>query len=153
MNKKHLITLFILVLMTTGSSNAIDYIPEIGMDPYYSLNELTETNDEDFPVAQDNIINLLKKKFAESSVQREENAKIRAEKRAEKKALKEQQKIEKEQLKLQQKQEEVEVNADGEKKRRGAFWWLEETEEDEEFLTEEERLKKLEIIVNSGRRD
>ena len=122
MNKKHLILLFILVFLTSKTSNAIDYIPEMGMDPYYSLNELTETNEEDFPIAEDNIINLLKKKIAERSVQKEQEAKIKAEQ----KALKEQQKIEKQQLKLQQKQEEVEVKAEGEKKRRGAFWWLEE---------------------------
>ena len=140
MNKKHLITLFILLSLTSGVSNAVDYIPEMGMDPYFSLNELTETNEEDFPVAQDNIINLLKKKFAERSIKKEEKAKIKAEK----KALKEQQKIEKEQLELQQKQEEVEEKSTGDKKRRGAFWWLEETDDDEEFLTEEERRKKLE---------
>lgn len=144
MNKRHLITLFILVSLTSGVSKAIDYIPEMGMDPYYSLNELTEENEEDFPVAQDNIINLLKKKFAERAIQKEEKAKINAEKKAQKKALKEQEKIEKEQLKLQQQKEDVEEKSSGEKKRRGAFWWLEESEDDEEFLTEEERRKKLE---------
>ena len=62
MNKKHLITLFILISLSSGVSRAIDYIPEMGMDPYYSLNELTEISEDDFPVAEDNIINLLKKK-------------------------------------------------------------------------------------------
>ena len=47
MNKRHLITLFILVSLTSGVSKAIDYIPEMGMDPYYSLNELTEENEEE----------------------------------------------------------------------------------------------------------
>ena len=142
MNKKHLISLFILLSLTSGVSRAIDYIPEMGMDPYYSLNELTETNEEDFPVAQDNIINLLKKKFAERSIQKEEKAKIKAEK----KALKEQQKIEKEQQKLLEQNEisKKQEQSTGDKKRKGAFWWLEESEDDEEFLTEEERRKKLE---------
>ena len=144
MNKKHLITLFILVLLTSRVSNAIDYIPEMGVDPYYSLNELTEISEDDFPVAEDNIINLLKKKRAERAIQKEERAKIRAEQKAEKKALKEQAKLEKEQLKLQEKQEDVNAQSTDKPKRRGAFWWLEETEEDEEYLTQEERLKKLE---------
>ena len=140
MNKKHLITLFILILSTTSTAKALDYIPEMGMDPYYSLNELTETNEEDFPVAEDNIINLLKKRQAERAIEKEERARIKAEK----KALKEQAKLEKQQLKLQENQEELEANSSGDKKRRGAFWWLEETDDEEEFLTEEERLKKLE---------
>ena len=48
MNKKHLITLFILVLLTSRVSNAIDYIPEMGVDPYYSLNELQLVPDENY---------------------------------------------------------------------------------------------------------
>ncbi|MBQ8886260.1 MAG: hypothetical protein IJY61_00985 [Candidatus Gastranaerophilales bacterium] len=145
MNKKHLITLFILILATMSTSNAIDYIPEMGMDPYYSLNELTETNEEDFPVAEDNIINLLKKRQAERALEKQERAKIRAEKKAEKKALKEQAKLEKEQKKLlEQENLQVKDEKSSDKKRKGAFWWLEETEEDEEYLTEEERRKKLE---------
>lgn len=140
MNKKHLITLFILILVTTSTAKAIDYIPEMGMDPYYSLNELTETNEEDFPVAEDNIINLLKKRQTERALEREERARIKAEK----KALKEQAKLEKQQQELLENEGIVKEEKASETKRKGAFWWLEETEDDEEFLTEEERLKKLE---------
>ena len=140
MNKKHLITLFILILVTTSTAKAIDYIPEMGMDPYYSLNELTETNEEDFPVAEDNIINLLKKRQTERALEREERARIKAEK----KALKEQAKLEKQQQELLENQGIVKEEKASETKRKGAFWWLEETEDDDEFLTEEERLKKLE---------
>lgn len=139
MNKKHFIIFILLIFLTSGMANAIDYFPEVGNDPFYSINELTEINEDEFPVAEDNIINLLKKRRAERVLEKQEHQKINAEKRAikaqQKKEKAEQAALEKQQKALE-KQEEA-IAKETTKKRRGAFWWLEEDLEDEDGIASE----------------
>ena len=67
MKSKVKILIALLLFIASGSIKveAIDYYPELGLNPFYSELNPAYINKEDSDVKQDTLINLLKRKRAE----------------------------------------------------------------------------------------
>ncbi len=75
MKKNYLIFILILLIINSGIAIAVDYYPEMGVDPFYSSLNPSYINEEETAEGNDTLINLFKKKKAERAEKKKNKSK------------------------------------------------------------------------------